>query len=113
MSQMAEIVFQLRVVADTPRFFSTTSLGYTNVRPNRRWTLKANLPVTPITFTCHVSPAGWLMGRGGSVRGRFAKTLTNRLTSLPEGSFANGSPDAMSMTSRDWQIMNSAVKGSL
>ena len=26
-SQMADTVFQLRVVADTPRFFSTTSLG--------------------------------------------------------------------------------------
>jgi hypothetical protein len=26
-SQMEEIVFQLRVVADTPKLFSTTSLG--------------------------------------------------------------------------------------
>jgi hypothetical protein len=33
---MAAMVFQFRVVAGTPSFFSTTSFGYTSVRPVRR-----------------------------------------------------------------------------
>ncbi len=52
------------------------------------------------------------MGTAGSVRGRFANTLTYRLMSLFAGSSQYGPWNASSRVSRPRQIMRSALNGS-
>src|ERR1043166_4344847 len=55
---------------------------------------------------------GRLRGRAGSARGRWCKTLTNRVISVPEGSRANGSFAVSFTTLRAGQIIISHLNGS-
>ena len=79
---MMAIVFQLRVVTETPRCFSSL-FRYPIVRIARLYVPKANLPWTAIILTSQSLPGGRLRGRGGKTLGRLANTLTKRTMSGP------------------------------
>ena len=107
--RIASMVFQLRVVAGTPKCFSTTAFEY--VRPLRR-TLRTNLAVTPTIRTSHFDPAGCSIGSFGFDRGAFSSTVTNRPISFPAGASPNQSPSANATTSDPLQTISSGSNAS-